>query len=153
MKRHAIPLIAALLGLVWLISTGVLLFFVAGLATIPYLLIAFVAMNGAFLISAAILIASNTRRPAGIDPNAPPVSVDPFSMSSDDLKNAVLLADNMPYGRRKHDDSAVVKRLIGKFEEDDAAPPPPKDTPQWALDLQEQHPESRGALPTPPEEL
>ena len=154
MKRHAIPLTSAALGAIWLAANGVMLFYAASLVPLAALLIAFGALSGAFGLALAILIASNTRRPAGIDPNAPPVSVDPFAMSSEDLKNAVLLADNMPYGRRKHDDSAVVKRLIGKFEDEDRQRPPPATTPAWALELQEQHEDAAKLFPdTPKEEL
>jgi hypothetical protein len=147
LKRHAITITAALLGTIWLAAIAVQLCFIAGLAGIPWLIGSIVAQAAILLVSGAIILVTNTRRPAGIDPNAPHVAVDPFAMSSEDLRNAVLLADNMPYGRRKQDDTAVVKRLIGKFEEEDAQRPPPKDgTPSWALDLLSENEASEAAL-------
>lgn len=132
MKR-SLAIVAAILFVLWLASIGVILFYVAGLAGVPLLLAAVVCQIAVFLVASALLLVTNTHdAPAAVNRAA-----DPFSMTSEDLKNAVLLADNMPYGRRKHDDTQVVKRLIGKFEDEDALRPAPPSTPQWALDLQQ----------------
>jgi len=152
LRQHAITITAAILGLVWLGSIATQLFFVAGLATIPYLIAAIVGQIAAFLIASAVLLVTNTRRPAGVDPNVPPRRRDPFGMTSDELqRDAVMLPDARPYGRRVHDDVAVVKRLIGRFEDEDSLRPAPKSTPAWAIELQQQH-EQSGALFTDEEE-
>lgn len=137
--RRSIEITASVLGLIWLATIAIHLLFIAGLVDIAALIGAIVAQCGIFLVSGALLLVTNTRRPAGIDPNAPPIAqaVDPFGQTSDELRSAVLLPDRQPYGRRKHDDVNVVKRLIGKFEDEDALRPPPAETPRWALDLQE----------------
>jgi len=135
MRRHAIAITAALLGAIWLAAIAIQLCFVAGLAGIPWLIGAIVAQIAAFLISGSLLLVTNTRRPYGIDPNAPPVrAADPFGQTSDELRSAAIVG-GLPYGRRVHDDVAVVKRLIGKFEAEDAQRPAKGGTPPWALDL------------------
>jgi len=135
--KRSLAIACGVLGLVALISTGVLLFYVTDLAPIQALLLAFVALLGAFVTLLVITLVSNTRRPAGIDPNAPPRRVDPFGATTDELRGAVLLPDSRPYGRRISDDRHVVERLIDRLEKDDSARPPPVTTPQWALDLQQ----------------
>ncbi len=139
MRRHTIEITAALLGLIWLATIAIHLLFIAGLVDIAALIGAIVAQCGAFLVASALLLVTNTRRPAGIDPNAPPQrsTPDPFGQTADELRAAVLLPDRRAYGRRDSDDAEVVKRLIGKFEAEDAKRPPPTETPRWALDLQE----------------
>jgi len=138
--RRSLTITASILGLVCLAAIAIQLLFIAGLVDIAALIGSIVAQVGVFLVSGAVLLVSNTRRPDGIDPNAPPLAAprdDPFGQTSDELRAAVLLPDRQPYGRRKHDDVNVVKRLIGKFEDEDALRPPPAETPRWALDLQE----------------
>jgi hypothetical protein len=141
MRRHAITITAASLGFIGLAATGVFLFYITDLAPIQALLLAFVALLGAFYALLALLLVTNTRRPAGIDPNEPR-AVDPFGQTTDELRGAVFLPDKRPYGRRSEDDMAVVKRLIGKLEEQDLSRPPPMATPAWALDLQQEHADS-----------
>ena len=69
MKRN-LASITAILGALWLIATGVLLFYIANLAPIQALLLAFVIMDGAFLLLLALLITTNTRVQRQIDPYA-----------------------------------------------------------------------------------
>lgn len=145
MKR-SLAIVAGALGALWLISVGVLLFYIAGLAGVPLLLAAVVCQIAVFLVAAALLLVTNTRRPAGIDPNAPPLPIDPYGDTTDGLmKHAIMLPDRKPYGRRAADDTAVVQRLIDRLEKDDAARPAPAQTPQWALDLQANEPHAASA--------
>gem|GEM_PF-2251310 len=149
MKRHAIEATAGALCVLWLLATGVLLFYAAGLATIPYLLIAFVVMQGAFLVLLTCLLVTNTRRPFGVDPNASTATPrqpapanrerDPFAATTDELRPRVVLNDGFPYGSRRSDDVSVVRRLIDRLETDDGARPVPDSAPSWALDLVESH--------------
>lgn len=134
--RRSIAITSAILGLIWLAATGVLLFFVAQIVDLPWLLVAFVAQDGAFLLCLALFLISNTRRLYGVDPNVRneqraeqrQPAADPFASDTADLfRDAVLLPDGRPYGRRKdRDDPEVVKRLIG-IPEPQAAP-----MPDWA---------------------
>ena len=142
MQRRWIEIVAALLGVIWLGSLGVALFFVAGLVDVPWLLGALVAQIGVFAVATALLLTTNTRRPAGIDPNAPERRIDPFALPTEQLKIGVDLGDGQPYGRRNADDPAVVKRMIRQFEEEDRQRPPPANVPAWARDLQQAHDEA-----------
>lgn len=148
MRRYAIAITASVLGIVGLGATGVFLFFVAGLWSVPYLLIAFVALLGSFYALLSLLLTTNTRRPAGIDPNARPP--DPFGQTTAELRDAVMVGER-PYGRRGSDDTEVVKRLINKLEQDDSERPPPPATPKWALDLQQNN-DASGLFPDPPKD-
>lgn len=153
-QRHAIALTAAALGLVWLCAIGVILFYVAGLAGVPLLLAAIVAQIAVFLVASAVMLASNVRRPNGIDPNAPPVRerADPFAADTRDLlRPRVQLADGKPYGARMSDDVSVVNRLIDRLEADAAARPAPKESPAWALDLIAESEAAGLHIPTPPD--
>jgi hypothetical protein len=137
--KRPLAIVSGALGMIWLLSIGVIFFYVAGLVNIAALLGAVVAQIAVFLVTSALLLTTNTRRPAGIDPNAPLVkhSRDPFSQTTDELRGAVLLPDSRPYGRRISDDRHVVERLIDRLEKDDEKRPAPVSTPQWALDLQQ----------------
>ena len=136
---------------IWLGAIAIQLFFVAGLASIPWLIGAIVAQVAVFLIVSAILITSNTRRPYGIDPNRPPAPRDPFAMTSEDLRNAVMLADQLPYGRRKQDDTHVVERLSAILEEE-ADRRKPGETPARVIDVNRAHERASDMFPDPPKE-
>jgi hypothetical protein len=139
--RRNLAITAAVLGMVWLIATGVLLFYVAGLVGVPWLLAAFVAMDGAFLLLLAVYLVTNTRRP---------FAVDPYAQTTDDLlRSAVLLPDGRPYGRRDRDDRNVVDRLSEILEEEAARQPPSDRTPPWAIEIASEHARAE----TPQEEL
>jgi hypothetical protein len=125
--KNRLYLASACLGAIWLGSTGVLLFFVAGLASIPALLLASVALSGAFVLLLAICLVSNTRRPWANER-------DPFGQTSEALLRTGVMVGDRPYGRRGSDDAAVVKRLIGKFEAE-VQRPPPASAPAWAAEL------------------
>jgi len=155
MKKHAIELSAILLGLLALAAAGVLLFYIAGLASTPWLLCAALALLGGYVALLALFLVTNTRRPHGIDPNVAPVLTlhrDPFGQTSEELRQGVLLPDQRPYGRRASDDSAVVQRLIDRLERDDSARPAPPTTPAWALDLMQNHEPDTGLAIPPVEE-
>lgn len=134
--KRTLAIVIAAMGLVWVVATGVFLFFAADLVPIPWLLVAFGAMDGAFGLALALLITTNTRVAW---------QTDPYAQTTDDLLRTGVMIGDRPYGRRAHDDSAVVKRLIDKLEQTDAARPPPPDTPQWAADLVKQS-EAAGLL-------
>ena len=137
MRRRWIEITAALLGAIWLASLGVALFFVAGIVGVPWLLAALIAQIAAFVVTTAIMLVTNTHD----IPNAPAPDrrLDPFSLPTNELRIGVELPDGRPYGRRHHDDPAVVKRLIKRFEDEDAQRPPPAAVPDWARDLQQEH--------------
>ena len=97
-------------------------------------------MVSVYLIIGALVLVTNTRRPAGIDPNVG--RIDPFSLSTDDLWKEGM-PERRAVKRRVHDqqNAEAAARLIEHFERDDASRPPPEVTPDWALDLQQQHTE------------
>jgi hypothetical protein len=122
------------LGLLGL--AGVIVMLIA-MADVPrqsyYLLIAafgllIVALAGAL----AVLLATNTRRPWGIDPNLGShysmhrtEEVDPYTSSTEELlRHAVQLPDGNGYGRRQSDDVTVVRRLASAVAHDDQPLPP-----------------------------
>ncbi len=143
MKR-SLAIVAAALGVAWLIATGVLLFFIAGLASLTLMLIAFVAMDGAFLLAVALLIETNTRR-------AWSSARDPYGHTTDELlREAVLLPDG-PYGRRKSDDRNVVDRLSEVLEEE-AQKRTPGQTPAWVMDINRAHASASALFPDAPKE-
>ncbi len=53
-----------------------------------------------------------------------------------------MLPDGNSYGRRIKDDCEVVKRVIQKLQADDEKRPLAAETPAWARDLQQAHPDS-----------
>ena len=93
MSLKALAIVSGVLGTIWLASIGVLLFFVAGLASVPWLLGAAVAQSGVFCVAAALLLVTNTRRPRGIDPDVPigptlgfdQATLDAFSLTTDEV--------------------------------------------------------------------
>jgi hypothetical protein len=144
MKR-SLAIVAAVLGLAWLGATGVLLFFVAGLASLTWFLLAFVAMDAAFLLSVALLIETNTRR-------AWSAARDPYGHTTDELlRNPVMLPDDRPYGRRAHDDRNVVARLSDILEEE-ADRRKPGETPAWVVDVNRAHAAASDMFPDLPKE-
>src|SRR4051812_35350579 len=120
-SARPIYLTASVLGLLGL--AGVIVMLVA-MADVPkqsyYLLIgAFGLLTVALTGALAVLLATNTRRPWGIDPNlGPSFSVhqveeaDPYGSSTEELlRHAVQLPDGNGYGRRQSDDTTVVRRI------------------------------------------
>jgi len=139
------------LGFAWLLSLGVLLFFVAHLVDITWLLLAVVVQIGVFLAALGMLLVTNTRRPRGIDPDVltprlmrtsdESLLKDPLGMTASELaRAAVLLPDGNSYGRRKHDDREIVKRVIAKIESLDS--PRPHAMPDWASAVIADHTET-----------
>jgi hypothetical protein len=144
-SARPIYIMAAVLGLLGLV--GLIMMLVA-MADVPrqsyYLLIAafgllIIALAGAL----AVLLATNTRRPWGIDPNfgLQTVSfnaeeVDSFSSATEELlRHAVQLPDGNGYGRRQSDDPTVVRRLVAATERTNHAVPPPPSRPSWAAEM------------------
>ncbi len=147
----------ALLGAIWLASIGVLLFFVAGLTSVPWLLGAAVLQIGVFLTALGLLLVTNTRRPRGINPDQPidrqvvPIDIallkDPMAMTAAELERAaIMLPDGNSYGRRMKDDHEVVKRVIQKLHADDGKRPMSSETPEWARELQQAHAAHNGSV-------
>ncbi|HEU5100486.1 MAG TPA: hypothetical protein VFU22_15765 [Roseiflexaceae bacterium] len=140
-SARPIYLTASVLGLLGL--AGVIMMLIA-MADVPkqsyYLLIAaFGLLTVALAGALAMLLATNTRRPWGIDPNIGPHSrtqaqeeVDPYATSTEDLlRHAVQLPDGNGYGRRQSDDPTVVRRLASI----DQPLPPKLDRPAWATEM------------------
>jgi hypothetical protein len=140
-SAQPIYLTASVLGLLGL--AGVIVMLIA-MADVPkqsyYLLIAafgllVVALAGAL----AVLLATNTRRPWGIDPNLgshysipPKAEADPFGSSTEELlRHAVQLPDGNGYGRRRSDDRTVVQRLA--IADRPLPPNPPR--PAWVDEM------------------
>ena len=132
---------ASVLGLLGL--AGVIVMLIA-MADVPrqsyYLLIAafgllVVALAGAL----AVLLATNTRRPWGIDPNLGPQitmpgkgEADPYAAPTKELlRHAVQLPDGNGYGRRQSDDVSVVRRLAAA----DRPLPRIPERPAWADEM------------------
>lgn len=130
--RKSLLIIVCLLGLAWLASVTVILFYVASLATVPALLGAITTQIAVFLIATAILLVSNTRRPAGRNPDAPDAPAE---------RPRVMLSDGKPYGGRFSDDRSVVNRLSDILEDEAARRPPPPRTPDWAIGVMDGHTE------------
>jgi hypothetical protein len=166
-SARPIYVMAGILGLLGL--AGVIVMLVA-MADVPrqsyYLLIAafgllIVALAGAL----AMLLATNTRRPWGIDPNlgpqysAQPIEeADPYATSTEELlRHAVQLPDGNGYGRRQSDDKSVVRRLASVEQEERSLPPLPPQLgrPAWAteilpLEYREEPPKHIAEEPAPP---
>jgi hypothetical protein len=152
----------AVLFCLWLGSVAVLLCFLAALVGIPALVGAIVVQVGVACVGGGIILVTNTRRPAGRDPDAPLRAADPYAATTDQLmREAVLLADGQPYGRRDRDDHTVVKRSLTEqisdlVEAEAARRPSPAKTPAWAIDLardNESHAAARDMFPDPPSSL
>ena len=143
MKPYLLGFGIALVGIAWLASIAVQLVFLAGLAGVPLLIGALVVQLVIVALVSGLLLTTNTRRPAGIDPNILVRSTDPFSLTTDELQRGIKLPDDRHYGRRAKDDLAVVERLIRRFESEDATRPPPATTPDWATELLQEHDEEK----------
>jgi hypothetical protein len=105
-----------------------------------YLLIAaFGLLTMALTGALAVLLATNTRRPWGIDPNfgpyysaRPKEEADPYASSTEELlRHAVQLPDGKGYGRRQSDDRTVVQRLAAP----DRPLPLRLERPAWANEM------------------
>jgi hypothetical protein len=144
-SARPIYLTTGVLGMLGL--AGVIVMLIA-MADVPrqsyYLLIAafgllIVALAGAL----AVLLATNTRRPWGIDPNFGPHSP-AYRREADEAiqsarsaasRHAVQLPDGLGYGRRQSDDTTVVRRLASATECDERPQPPKFERPAWASEM------------------
>jgi hypothetical protein len=80
---------------------------------------AHVLQNLLIITLLALLIASNVRRPRGIDPNSAQRRVpDPFGLDTSELLDQVRLQDGNPYGKRATDDPSVAARIIKVLKEE-----------------------------------
>jgi hypothetical protein len=146
MKR-SLSIAAALMGLAWLIATGVLLFYVANLAPIQALLVALVTQDAAFGICLALFITTNTRRAWDApDPYAEPTAVL--------LRGPLLREEDRRVTSGTIDDRNVVQRLSDMLEEEAAKRPPSERTPPWAIEIASEHARADDMFgETPSEEL
>src|SRR5258706_10598215 len=146
MSWKTIAIVACVLGTIWLASIGVLLFFIAGLSSMPYLLGAVVAQIGVFCVVAALLLITNTHRLRGIDPDVPrgptpgtgQIAID--DEPKDRPRRSIVIDEQgEPYGRR-HTDIPVadIKRTIEAVQQIRAAGGAPEESitvPDWARTL------------------
>lgn len=144
-SARPIYITVAFLGVLGL--AGIIVMLVA-MADVPkqsyYLLItAFGLLAIALTGALAVLLATNTRRPWGIDPNVgpPPVALldEPSRAGTEaddeNVRHAVQLPDGNGYGRRKRDDPEVVRRLVKKLEQEDEVMPLGRNRPEWATEM------------------
>ena len=154
----------SVLGLIGL--AGVIVMLIA-MADVPrqsyYLLItAFGLLTVALASALAVLLATNTRRPWGVDPNLGPRPAmlrleedDPYGASTEELlRHAVQLPDGNGYGRRQSDDPTVVRR-VAVADHDELPPPPRLERPAWATEMlppafRDEPPEELPAKSAPP---
>lgn len=144
-SARPIYLTAAMLGLLGLTGGIVMLIAMADVPKPAYylLIIAFGLLIVALAGALAVLLATNTRRPWGIDPNLGPQSsgfdtaeADPYGATTEQLlRHAIQLPDGKGYGRRRLDDPEVVRRLSPKAEQDARSLPPPSPRPVWAAEM------------------
>jgi len=143
-SARPIYLTASVLGLLGL--AGVIVMLIA-MADVPrqsyYLLItAFGLLIVALAGALAVLLATNTRRPWGVDPNLGLHSlmlrkeeVDPYGTSTEELlRQAIQLPDGKGYGRRQSDDPTVVRR-VAVVEREDLPLPPKFERPAWVTEV------------------
>ena len=143
-SARPIYLTASVLGLLGL--AGVIVMLIA-MADVPkqsyYLLItAFGLLTVALAGALAVLLATNTRRPWGIDPNLGLPSTmlrkeeaDPYGTSTEELlRQAVQLPDGKGYGRRQSDDPTVVRR-VAVVERENLPLPPKFERPAWVTEM------------------
>lgn len=146
-SARPIYITVGLLGLLGLIGGLIMLVAMADVPKPAYylLILAFGMMLVALAGSLAVLLATNTRRPWGIDPNIGPqfstfeaVEADPYGETTEDLlRHAIQLPDGKGYGRRRQDDTEVVRRLSTSAtpEEHPLPPLPPPSRPAWASEM------------------
>lgn len=141
MKKYKIEIAMAVLGIAFLVAITIQFLNAAHLVEIWWTIASDVIIIAIYMIITSVVLVTNTRRPAGIDPNeASPKLIDPFALPTEELWHEGM-PDRRQMKRRATDlpDPATVTRLIEHFKEEDAERPMTDKTPQWALDLQQEH--------------
>jgi hypothetical protein len=144
-SARPIYLTAGVLGLLGLAGVIVMLIAMADVPRQSYYLFitAFGLMIVALAGALAVLLATNTRRPWGVDPNFGP-HILPYQREAGDThqasgnaasRHAVQLPDGLGYGRRQSDDTTVVRRLASASECDEWPLPPKFERPAWASEI------------------
>jgi hypothetical protein len=137
-QRHAVPLVAGALALVYFIGQGLDQIFAveAPPPAFHFLIASSLLRLLAFGVLLALLLISNTRRPYGIDPNEPPAA--PASSRRETERESIVGADGLPYGKRRSDVPvedvrrvvAAVRTLEGRKPDEDLPV-----RPDWASDV------------------
>lgn len=144
-SARPIYLTASVLGLLGLAGVIVMLIAMADVPRQSYYLfiMAFGLLIVALAGALAVLLATNTRRPWGIDPNFGP-HAPAYHREADDAyqaarnattRHAVQLPDGLGYGRRQSDDTTVVRRLASTTERDEQPLPPKFERPAWVSEI------------------
>jgi hypothetical protein len=139
MRKYLLEIAIGFLTLGFVLALGVEFFSITNLVGIEWRILSIMVMVTVYITITAIALVTNTRRPAGIDPNKK-TDNDPFGMTTDELWH-----EGMPDRRSKkrretdqaHADAAL--RLIKHFEQADEERPVPTKTPDWALELKQLH--------------
>jgi hypothetical protein len=112
-----LTILISLLFVAWIGSVSVFLLFLASLVTTPALVAAIVVQVAVVGIGAALLLVTNTRRPAGIDPDAEP-----------------------PQWGRRQEDKGIIETISDALESEAKRRPFPARTPDWMQDEAEVKP-------------
>lgn len=110
---RSLTISTAILGGLWLVANGVVLFYAASLVPLAALLLAFGMLGGGYGVALALLIATNTH-------DAPAVGVS--------------LPSGRAYGRRQDDEVSVTEELSAVLERAAAGRVGPSRTPDWFSD-------------------
>ncbi len=144
-SAQPIYLTAGVLGLLGLAGVVVMLIAMADVPRQSYYLLigALGLLVVAFAGALAVLLATNTRRPWGIDPNIGPYSPIAHTRAGEPLaapaeepaRHAIQLPDGLGYGRRVSDDRSLVRRLGAATEPAERPQSARLERPAWAAEM------------------